>query len=97
MPPRPPISTPFPYTTLFRSLLRARLCRRSLELGLPQPLLRRGQVGRQVRSEEHTSELQSPMYLVCRLVLEKKNRDLGQAPNVIRHRCEALGHYLRGG
>src|SRR5437763_8401269 len=41
--------------------------------GVVKPLARRGRPGRR-RSEEHTSELQSPMYLVCRLLLEKKNR-----------------------
>src|ERR1017187_10915511 len=60
---RPPRSTLFPYTTLFRSE------------GLAQPFadqLFRCQVSHRHRSEEHTSELQSPMYLVCRLLLEKK-------------------------
>src|SRR5436189_3443420 len=63
--PRPPRSTLFPYTTLFRSLHR----------GVPgRPLRTRagGRGRRRSRSEEHTSELQSPMYLVCRLLLEKK-------------------------
>src|SRR2546426_6498947 len=69
---RPPRSTLFPYTTLFRSAL-ARLDRRA-ERGLEaregtldlEPLF-----GKE-RSEEHTSELQSPCNLVCRLLLEKK-------------------------
>src|SRR5437763_9650297 len=60
---RPPRSTLFPYTTLFRSPPPARP--RSPHCGRP------GRCGRR-RSEEHTSELQSPMYLVCRLLLEKK-------------------------
>src|SRR5256885_3220864 len=65
---RPPRSTLFPYTTLFRSLLR-----RALVNGTPQ----RAHVGQvtcngRMRSEEHTSELQSPCNLVCRLLLEKK-------------------------
>src|SRR5438067_8323051 len=62
---RPPRSTLFPYTTLFRSerhLLGERLPRR---LGQPRQQ-------RRVRSEEHTSELQSRFDLVCRLLLEKK-------------------------
>src|SRR5438876_9720311 len=66
--PRPPRSTLFPYTTLFRSL-----CDVSLSAGLrriPRYRFAR-QDGR--RSEEHTSELQSPVHLVCRLLLEKKN------------------------
>src|SRR2546425_8249530 len=69
---RPPRSTLFPYTTLFRSVLPARGTRRD----------RRGsdQSGAGVtrledqRSEEHTSELQSLAYLVCRLLLEKKKK-----------------------
>src|SRR5437763_11551138 len=67
---RPPGPTLFPYTTLFRSLSN----------GLASlPAVRDAEVlflclhaGRGERSEEHTSELQSPMYLVCRLLLEKK-------------------------
>src|SRR5205807_5863276 len=63
---RPPRSTLFPYTTLFRS--------RHLASGGPRgPLLRPGLARKRgPRSEEHTSELQSPCNLVCRLLLEKK-------------------------
>src|SRR5437879_10282065 len=70
---QPPSSTLFPYTTLFRSLnpmsspgsiTVAATCK-SLQAAICQQLM--------VRSEEHTSELQSPMYLVCRLLLDKKN------------------------
>src|SRR6266480_5735251 len=61
---RPPRSTLFPYTTLFRSYA-ARASRQSCARRLP---LR----ARCVRSEEHTSELQSHVNLVCRLLLEKK-------------------------
>src|SRR2546430_8705373 len=82
---RPPRSTLFPYTTLFRSLrspgsapawldasaetVSPRLCPREL-------VVARGACGRAGgrRSEEHTSELQSQSNLVCRLLLEKKNR-----------------------
>src|SRR5215204_4634021 len=61
---RPPRSTLFPYTTLFRPGLRDRR---------PQHVRRRRRLGRhQPRSEEHTSELQSHSELVCRLLLEKK-------------------------
>src|SRR5215210_8560605 len=60
---RPPRSTLFPYTTLFRSRPRARH---------PRPRGSARPSPRGPRSEEHTSELQSPMYLVCRLLLEKK-------------------------
>src|SRR3712207_7064361 len=84
---RPPRSTLFPYTTLFRSeqrlvvllvehhrpteqRLRLRLARRQLER------LRERRLGRGIlRSEEHTSELQSRQYLVCRLLLEKKKNN----------------------
>src|SRR5437879_10492328 len=63
---RPPRSTLFPYTTLFRSHPRHQVT----DAVVAQALHLRPQV----RSEEHTSELQSPMYLVCRLLLEKKNK-----------------------
>src|SRR5687767_15603211 len=80
--PPPPRSTLFPYTTLFRSR-PARLDlpeQRTAEHELAQrlPLVHgnaRGQRG-DARSEEHTSELQSLAYLVCRLLLEKKNREV---------------------
>src|SRR5437763_2455062 len=69
---RPPRSTLFPYTTLFRSAPRllARTARAQRDGRAPS--LVAGVV--RDRSEEHTSELQSPMYLVCRLLLEKKKR-----------------------
>src|SRR5256885_10629382 len=90
---RPPRSTLFPYTTLFRShlrLMRHQPKRRSVlrrakadDVGLPGPPVQRDDCVRQTvihddvrghraRSEEHTSELQSPCNLVCRLLLEKK-------------------------
>src|SRR5256885_12280643 len=77
---RPPRSTLFPYTTLFRS--RRPLARPEGGPGhhrpgrAPPPAPgRSGEGGAGVgRSEEHTSELQSPCNLVCRLLLEKKNR-----------------------
>src|SRR5687767_15561979 len=86
---RPPRSTLFPYTTLFRSV--PRLGDEGLGLGVLEDVrdLRRGEVvvdRHQVptrlhygevdlnRSEEHTSELQSLAYLVCRLLLEKKKK-----------------------
>src|ERR1017187_2165980 len=64
---RPPRSTLFPYTTLFRSH-PSEIRRRRIPSGPPSHRLHR-----RIRSEEHTSELQSPMYLVCRLLLEKIN------------------------
>src|SRR2546425_7390954 len=78
---RPPRSTLFPYTTLFRSSRSARPVRER-ERSRPQAgasasggraLPRQASVG-EVRSEEHTSELQSLAYLVCRLLLEKKKK-----------------------
>src|SRR6266446_5442860 len=74
---RPPRSTLFPYTTLFRS--HASTC--SSAGGIPFVATN----GASVRSEEHTSELQSPCNLVCRLLLEKKNR-LRRRPVTNRNR-----------
>src|SRR5438445_6862030 len=68
---RPPRSTLFPYTTLFRSSPRSSSRRRSCACNPGSPR-RCGETGRPGRSEEHTSELQSRQYLVCRLLLEKK-------------------------
>src|SRR2546429_5709253 len=78
---RPPRSTLFPYTTLFRSPLLPRLAhegRAWIAFGILSALAALSQL----RSEEHTSELQSRLHLVCRLLLEKKKED---------HR---LHHYL---
>src|SRR3712207_8931382 len=78
---RPPRSTLFPYTTLFRSrseieLAKAELARKAKAGAIGAALLAGaalfGFFGFAVRSEEHTSELQSRQYLVCRLLLEKK-------------------------
>src|SRR5256885_11920397 len=66
---RPPRSTLFPYTTLFRSSQETTKC--GFRGG---PSLIHGRPKRPRRSEEHTSELQSPCNLVCRLLLEKKNK-----------------------
>src|SRR5258708_26899595 len=71
---RPPRSTLFPYTTLFRSHLRG-LGLVPRRFGAARRANRArggGRVGAEARSEEHTSELQSPDHLVCRLLLEKK-------------------------
>src|SRR3712207_7088903 len=88
---RPPRSTLFPYTTLFRSFAmgffsgrvsftRFRVTGPSPGLFGPDHLDRLSAFasGKQRRSEEHTSELQSRQYLVCRLLLEKKKRILSQ-------------------
>src|SRR4051794_41674546 len=66
---RPPRSTLFPYTTLFRSRRPARACLDAVDLHRCGHHRRAHDGG---RSEEHTSELQSPVHLVCRLLLEKK-------------------------
>src|SRR3712207_8362574 len=79
---RPPRSTLFPYTTLFRSFLHFRSTPRGQETAhgnrLRRPAQDRGGVqrGEHRRSEEHTSELQSRQYLVCRLLLEKKKTNI---------------------
>src|SRR5207244_6868176 len=78
---RPPISTLFPYTTLFRSVKDAGLMERALlyaqgfnalVFSYPEDVAIAGKAKVHERSEEHTSELQSPDHLVCRLLLEKK-------------------------
>src|SRR3712207_8698259 len=88
---RPPRSTLFPCTTLFRSsdifpgeeplarergseMLRLRAAGGALTAHLPRPRARSHYIPEIPRSEEHTSELQSRQYLVCRLLLEKKKR-----------------------
>src|SRR2546425_9692273 len=95
---RPPRSTLFPYTTLFRSQRNSDHHHRFLAGGhgdSPEAFLRRGCVFRsplcpcrplharvavKIRSEEHTSELQSLAYLVCRLLLEKKKTQASCSP-----------------
>src|SRR5690348_17722674 len=72
---RPPRSTLFPYTTLFRSddqRLHARCSADSALDGAGRTVRPLGHTSERGRSEEHTSELQSPVHLVCRLLLEKK-------------------------
>src|SRR2546428_7329299 len=89
---RPPRSTLFPYTTLFRSVHE--------RVRHPVAVLDRVDAGaqgrRDPRSEEHTSELQSRSDLVCRLLLEKKKIHVTLVP-VIAHRIAAgPGHLQRG-
>src|SRR2546426_7577386 len=95
---RPPRSTLFPYTTLFRSLGASFLAVAALALliVLLVPGGRtavRGLAGRR-RSEEHTSELQSPCNLVCRLLLEKKK---GFVPRLRHGRQRLVGLRERWG
>src|SRR2546425_5362262 len=91
---RPPRSTLFPYTTLFRSgrvpqgrRMSETGARSTVRLTTAQAIVkylqvqhseRDGETRRLVRSEEHTSELQSLAYLVCRLLLEKKKKKIPQ-------------------
>src|SRR3712207_7531444 len=69
---RPPRSTLFPYTTLFRSQVIAHMSGRLMRAESKYASTRDATREAQGRSEEHTSELQSRQYLVCRLLLEKK-------------------------
>src|SRR5258708_18636664 len=72
---RPPRSTLFPYTTLFRSIGGKKSCRGQVQTAPPAPWSSPTEFPlRTPRSEEHTSELQSPDHLVCRLLLEKKKK-----------------------
>src|SRR5256885_13266937 len=76
---RPPRSTLFPYTTLFRSPMRApSFTSRARRFPMPRTCTGTRPCW-MFRSEEHTSELQSPCNLVCRLLLEKKKRTLPAA------------------
>src|SRR5258708_29076996 len=82
---RPPRSTLFPYTTLFRSVCWTVRGDEDFRQSLDDMCMG--------RSEEHTSELQSPDHIVCRLLLEKKNRirviykvNWGRSPGWVNHR-----------
>src|SRR2546429_7344578 len=93
---RPPRSTLFPYTTLFRSWADDEAALRTLWYALVQSLRALAPILPFVtdhlwRSEEHTSELQSRLHLVCRLLLEKKNNIVNiartAAPQYINNSC----------
>src|SRR5436853_2074209 len=99
---RPPRSTLFPYTTLFRSRRRPRRwapggCARRRAAGPAQPAGAPAQPAQALpasRSEEHTSELQSLRHLVCRLLLEKKKK---QNIGTIRRKTSSKDQlYTRG-
>src|SRR5215475_11674356 len=83
---RPPRSTLFPYTTLFRSAPRRPTCVPTIER--PQWTPR--------RSEEHTSELQSRENLVCRLLLEKKKKNTTVSPELRQHPSQIAQRYGGG-
>src|SRR5947209_11391953 len=97
----PPSSTLFPYTTLFRSQgvdpeHPGQVPNGDFNFGLggyKYPLNRTFNVGANIRSEEHTSELQSRQYLVCRLLLEKKNPPFG-SKGVLSTRSGVVGTVL---
>src|SRR5256885_9702829 len=76
---RPPRSTLFPYTTLFRSVSSFNRGDLIWSSTISQPPLS-AERREEARSEEHTSELQSPCNLVCRLLLEKKKKKSNQLP-----------------
>src|SRR5256885_8707627 len=92
---RPPRSTLFPYTTLFRSLQRAdedhhyplrhSTDKRAAPIQLCHCKVLVSHQAQQRRSEEHTSELQSPCNLVCRLLLEKKKKTPNPSTHQSRH------------
>src|SRR5258708_14558592 len=97
---RPPRSTLFPYTTLFRSSASAGACRAtrarrgSLSCSTsppraPRPRSCSPRSATPRRSEEHTSELQSPDQLVCRLLLEKKKEDRIHLQRIVVTCCSA--------
>src|SRR2546422_3440219 len=90
---RPPRSTLFPYTTLFRSLLVLAIGDGAELLGqAPARHHHARELGRLLdvgRSEEHTSELQSRLHLVCRLLLEKKKKE--NLPQFYEH-CNTPNH-----
>src|SRR5260370_11083828 len=93
---RPPRSTLFPYTTLFRSLCpQSEFAIRANRLPALPPARRCGCSG---RSEEHTSELQSHLNLVCRLLLEKKKKIkrvlLCRTTNDNRRTCASAGQQV---
>src|SRR5690348_18064622 len=86
---RPPRSTLFPYTTLFRSDTRS-----SLENGASLMTLCCEKM--HIRSEEHTSELQSPVHLVCRLLLEKKKKNTKPPYYKLITTSPTMSTYTRG-
>src|SRR5256885_9938185 len=89
---RPPRSTLFPYTTLFRSHLeKAVLVARADRLGIDRH--RQPEAALERRSEEHTSELQSPCNLVCRLLLEKKQAHYGRPLTASLERLQSLSYH----
>src|SRR2546425_2514046 len=94
---RPPRSTLFPYTTLFRSMPKKKK-RRTVHLHEARRILIDEELKKlvdmdDVRSEEHTSELQSLAYLVCRLLLEKKNITMTNGTRLAASVCQTLSSH----
>src|SRR3712207_7492345 len=96
---RPPRSTLFPYTTLFRSLDKAvskGIIHKNQAANRKSAITKRLSASIEARSEEHTSELQSRQYLVCRLLLEKKIENYlkptagGRPPSLCRRLASSL-------
>src|SRR5438105_10092019 len=87
---RPPRSTLFPYTTLFRSTTPSHCCSRNA--AAPSSTFARTGFG-STRSEEHTSELQSRVDLVCRLLLEKKKETLQRIGPMPHSTSAEIRHY----
>src|SRR2546430_5890563 len=85
---RPPRSTLFPYTTLFRSRPRGNPLRSCWRVCRDVRRGRGDHLSRDRRSEEHTSELQSQSNLVCRLLLEKKKKKTEVIPTDTSHSCQ---------
>src|SRR3712207_8493441 len=99
---RPPRSTLFPYTTLFRSPAcgsGAAVWSSSLLVSSHSGCCQAETPLIPIRSEEHTSELQSRQYLVCRLLLEKKKKNITQTLSSLQlllhiHTCTLTDHHL---
>src|SRR5256885_4707398 len=87
---RPPRSTLFPYTTLFRSVPMISIVCTTRSTKRERHDLVSATRCAHGRSEEHTSELQSPCNLVCRLLLEKKNRRKSDRPNLLDRRSNEV-------
>src|SRR5947199_7158006 len=91
---RPPRSTLFPYTTLFRSGVDK--AGRASPASSRPPAISFGNTARMSRSEEHTSELQSLRHLVCRLLLEKKKKKKKVGHEGIKKRCRHKAQRYQG-
>src|SRR5947208_13255460 len=93
---RPPRSTLFPYTTLFRSMIEGPPIRLEFFTGFGfvcrLTTFRFSTITKPKRSEEHTSELQSPDHLVCRLLLEKKKRKTNKSNTISDAECKISDH-----